>query len=97
MGGGAMGGGGPPGGTITWSAGDTIAVTFIGQICDGCPNAAAAPAGGGMGMAMPTRITFSFMAYENLTTGIAPIASRTIFSSQPFNWAPIFGPAPTGP
>ncbi|MDH5217113.1 MAG: hypothetical protein OEX19_05435 [Gammaproteobacteria bacterium] len=84
MGGGA---GVPSGGTVSWSAGNEIQVIWIGQVCPGCVAAAMGGMGGASG-------SFSYQAYENLSTGVSA-ATRSIFGTAPFTWTdPPFGPQP---
>ena len=80
-------GGVPTGGTVTWAAGNEVQVIWIGQVCPGCVAAAMGGMGGASG-------SFSYQAYENLSTGAAA-ATRSIFGATPFNWSnPPFGPSP---
>lgn len=81
-------GGGPAGGSISWAAGDEIQVIWIGQVCQGCQTV------GGMGGMGGGSGSFSFQAYENLTSGAPAIVTRSILQSNPFNWAAPFGPQP---
>ena len=82
-----MGGGGPAGGAISWSAGQEIQVIWIGQVCQGCQTVAGM---GGMGAGAGG--SFSFQAYENLSSGAPAIVTRSILQSNPFNWAAPFDP-----
>ena len=84
MGGGA---GAPTGGSVTWTAGDEIQVIWIGQVCPGCVAAAMGGMGGASG-------SYSYQAYENLSTGTSA-ATQSIFGIQVFDWNdPPFGPQP---
>jgi len=83
-------GGGPAGGSISWSAGQEVQVIWIGEICQGCQTAA----GMGAGMGGAVNGTFAFQAYENLTTG-ASIVTRSLTQTNPFTWQTNpFGPQP---
>lgn len=80
-------GGGPPGGTVSWSAGNEIQVIWIGQSCPGCVVSGGMGMGGGAGV-------FSFQQYQNISSG-ALANTRSIFGTAPFNWIdPPFGPRP---
>lgn len=99
MGGGMMGGGmmgGGAGGTMDWLAGDDVEVIWVGQICDGCQDGMM---GGGMGggmMGNGADVTFSYQSFDNLVDAFDPIATASIVSTDPFDWAdPPFGLQPS--
>jgi len=79
--GGMGGGGGLPGGTVSWNTGQEVQVIWIGQSCAGCV------VSGGMmgGMQGGGSGVFSFQQYDNISSG-ASAASRSINSTAPLNW-----------
>jgi len=74
------GGGGLPGGTVSWRTGDEVQVIWIGQSCSGC-----VVSGGMGGMNAGASGVFSFQQYDNISSG-ASAASRSITSTSPLNW-----------
>lgn len=80
-------GGGPSGGTVSWSTGNEVQVIWIGESCSSCVIAGM----GGMGNSSGD---FSYQSYTNITTG-ATAAGRSIRSTAPLNWQTTpFGPQP---
>jgi len=81
----------PPGGTVTWEAGDEVAAIWIGQ-------SGGNSFGGGFGFGGfgGSGGKFSYQSYQNLSNSEGPIAARNVFSIRSaIDWpTDLFGPEP---
>lgn len=79
------------GGDVSWQAGNDIQIVWIGQLCEGCPQAYNPDAADGRGDS-----TFNYQIFDNLTDEFDPIATGAIDSTSPVAWpASAFGAAPS--
>jgi hypothetical protein len=105
--------GGGAGGNVSWSAGDDVQMSWIGQRCEGCVLQDDGMMGGGGGMGGGGMggggmgggdmglggpdVLFSYQTFDNLSDGDSAIAGASISQTDPFDWDSNFGPQPNGP
>lgn len=82
-----------PSGNVSWGAGDTVAVTWAGQVMNHWEELESSEGTPGW-----EDLEMSFQAYENLSTGASPKRYMKYGSAAPLDWnTATFGPAPVMP